>query len=207
MRMTLEAQVAATAVSIILLVDTSEPLWVGESAYTSAVMPENLLGITILVFQSKVYVLGLFYSLNSRTSTSNVHTITMDTTHPVGTCCRPMGGCADSQMAFSEAQAATIHVDHETEMHVLVSSATIHGGWLVQVGPGLMAEHPAASVQAEPPRLWREQARRGQRDKEPEQWHRVFGAQQHPQQGQLCGVGSSHNTKPTATPICERPRH
>jgi hypothetical protein len=68
--------------------------------------PDNLLGISILLFQSKIYVVGLFYSLNSRSPASEATTITMNNTHP---------------LAFSHDQAATIVIEQETEMHVMVS--------------------------------------------------------------------------------------
>lgn len=46
---------------------------------TLVVKPNNMLGTTIIAFQSKIYVVGFFYSLNSRTILSKVENITMDT--------------------------------------------------------------------------------------------------------------------------------
>lgn len=47
-------------------------------------MPEDLLGVTILIFMSKVYVLGLFYSLNARLNNRKENTaISMNEFHRV----------------------------------------------------------------------------------------------------------------------------
>ncbi|CAK9782623.1 unnamed protein product [Cutaneotrichosporon oleaginosum] len=90
-RMTLESQAAAATIAMTLLVDT-------------IVEPSNLLGISILLFQSKVYVVGFFYSLNLRSKSERGENITMNDTHP---------------LAFSHEQAATIVIEQQTEMHIM----------------------------------------------------------------------------------------
>ncbi|TXT04085.1 uncharacterized protein COLE_07782 [Cutaneotrichosporon oleaginosum] len=94
-RMTLESQAAAATIAMTLLVDT-------------IVEPSNLLGISILLFQSKVYVVGFFYSLNLRSKSERGENITMNDTHP---------------LAFSHEQAATIVIEQQTEMHIMVRPA------------------------------------------------------------------------------------
>ncbi|BEJ02004.1 hypothetical protein CcaverHIS631_0606860 [Cutaneotrichosporon cavernicola] len=81
-RMSLESQAATTAIALILLIDT----------------------MCVLLFHSKIYVVGLFYVLNSRHQVVVAEEITMNDTHP---------------LAFSRTQAATIVIEQDTEMHVL----------------------------------------------------------------------------------------
>lgn len=68
--MTLESQVAATILAIAMLVE-------------AIVDPDNMLGVGILTFHSKVYVVGLMYSLNCRKPSSQAHMFTINDTHPV----------------------------------------------------------------------------------------------------------------------------
>lgn len=43
-----------------------------------------MLGVTIIAFQSKIYVVGFFYSLNARPGLAKSENVTMNETHPVG---------------------------------------------------------------------------------------------------------------------------
>lgn len=81
-----------------------------------------MLGVTIIAFQSKIYVVGFFYSLNSRASLSKAENMTLDTS-PVRVPLRKVWTGADDKVAFSRTQAATIVVEQETEMSVMVSLA------------------------------------------------------------------------------------
>lgn len=51
---------------------------------TQVVDPPNMLGVTIIAFQSKIYVVGFFYSLNARPGLAKSENVTMNETHPVG---------------------------------------------------------------------------------------------------------------------------
>jgi hypothetical protein len=68
-RMTLESQSAATVLAMTMLV-------------VAGTHPDNMLGVAILTFHSKVYVLGLMYSLNNRKQSSQ-HMFTINDAHPV----------------------------------------------------------------------------------------------------------------------------
>lgn len=47
-------------------------------------MPSNQLGFSIIAFHSKIYTLGLFYSLNMRKGSANTNpVVTMNSSYPV----------------------------------------------------------------------------------------------------------------------------
>ncbi|GMK57471.1 hypothetical protein CspeluHIS016_0403050 [Cutaneotrichosporon spelunceum] len=102
-RMTLEAQVPATLVALTLMIEV-------------IIDPANMLGVAVILFQSKIYVVGFFYSLNARQRLAQTHrSVTMDDMDTF----RPN--------VFSECRAATIVVQQETEMHVMRSAPPIVG--------------------------------------------------------------------------------
>ncbi len=69
-----------------------------------------MLGNCIILMQSKIYVVGFFYSLNARQRLTTGHqSVTVGDM-----------GIIDP-VVFSERRAATIIVEQETEMHVMVS--------------------------------------------------------------------------------------
>ncbi|TXT04086.1 uncharacterized protein COLE_07783 [Cutaneotrichosporon oleaginosum] len=96
-RMTLEAQVPATLVALTLMIEV-------------IIEPANMLGNCIILFQSKIYVVGFFYSLNARQRLlpSN-QGVTLGDVRDI------------DPIVFNEHRVATIIVDEETEMHVTVS--------------------------------------------------------------------------------------
>ncbi|CAK9782624.1 unnamed protein product [Cutaneotrichosporon oleaginosum] len=93
-RMTLEAQVPATLVALTLMIEV-------------IIEPANMLGNCIILFQSKIYVVGFFYSLNARQRLlpSN-QGVTLGDVRDI------------DPIVFNEHRVATIIVDEETEMHV-----------------------------------------------------------------------------------------
>ncbi|BEJ02003.1 hypothetical protein CcaverHIS631_0606850 [Cutaneotrichosporon cavernicola] len=94
-RMTLEAQVPATLVALTLMIEV-------------IVDPANMLGVTVILFQSKIYVVGFFYSLNARQRLAQAQrSVTIEDIDSYGL------------NVFSERRAATIVVQQETEMHVM----------------------------------------------------------------------------------------
>ncbi|BEJ13010.1 hypothetical protein CspHIS471_0301840 [Cutaneotrichosporon sp. HIS471] len=94
-RMTLEAQVPATLVALTLMIEV-------------IVDPANMLGVTVILFQSKIYVVGFFYSLNARQRLAQTQrSVTIEDMDSYGL------------NVFSERRAATIVVQQETEMHVM----------------------------------------------------------------------------------------
>ncbi|GMK57472.1 hypothetical protein CspeluHIS016_0403060 [Cutaneotrichosporon spelunceum] len=86
-RLCLESQAAATAIALALLLNTI----IDRSLFT-----------VLLLFHSKIYVIGLFYCLNSRSQVMELGSITMHAAHPL----------------VLSTQAATV-VNQHTEMHVL----------------------------------------------------------------------------------------
>lgn len=50
---------------------------------TAVVMPSNQLGFSIIAFHSKIYTLGLFYSLNMRNGAAKTNAVTMNISYPV----------------------------------------------------------------------------------------------------------------------------
>lgn len=84
-RMTLESQLPATIVALCLMIEVGkspQPAPMPHSL-TAVVDPPNMLGVTIIAFQSKIYVVGFFYSLNARTELAKPENVTMNDTHGV----------------------------------------------------------------------------------------------------------------------------
>ncbi|BEJ09766.1 hypothetical protein CcaverHIS641_0606810 [Cutaneotrichosporon cavernicola] len=102
-RMTLEAQVPATLVALTLMIEV-------------IVDPANMLGVTVILFQSKIYVVGFFYSLNARQRLAQAQrSVTIEDIDSYGL------------NVFSERRAATIVVQQETEMHVMAQPFDVDG--------------------------------------------------------------------------------